>query len=468
MMPLGWRPPKPPRTIGPTATAVRRRRVPAALRVIVSLLLLVLIGALLLMVSGAGTSQRLTFQDALFTAVSALAVTGLSTITPSTDLTFFGQVVLMGLIQIGGIGFMVLAVGVLRGLRRQVSLLDRQAMRDSLGLSEAIEFRTILRRVLVSMLAVESVGAVLLWLHWRSTLGDETAAFYGLFHAVSAFCNAGFSLFSPAQFPAGIPRDTLSLTILGGLIVCGGLGFPVLADVVEWPTRRRLSLHTRLTISVSAILIAVGAIGLLLAENRSVGGALHGVPWHQQVVLSVFQSISARTAGFSVMANMQDLTAASQVLLIGLMFIGTAPASMGGGITTGTFVVLALAMWSYARRWQAIQVQRRRIPADTVRRAAAVLLVALLVVLGATWLILLEQPAPLDSALDSVVFEVVSAFSTTGLSLSYTTQLSGFGLIVIMLCMLWGRLGALTIIAALGEQLPPERVEYPEERLLLG
>jgi trk system potassium uptake protein TrkH len=243
----------------------------------------------------------------------------------------------------------------------------------------------------------------------------------------------------------------------------GGLGFPILADLIQWPTRRRLSLHSRLTIMVSLMLIVAGAIGLLLAENRW-DGSLAGVPWHQQIVLSVFQSISARTAGFSVMANMQQLTTASQVLLIGLMFIGTAPASMGGGITTGTFIVLALAMWSYARRLSSVQVWRRRIPADAVRRAAAVLLVALLAVLGATWLILLEQPAPLVD----VVFEVVSAFSTTGLSLSYTTQLSSFGLFIIMLCMLWGRLGALTIVAALGEPLPPERVEYPEERLLLG
>jgi trk system potassium uptake protein TrkH len=201
----------------------------------------------------------------------------------------------------------------------------------------------------------------------------------------------------------------------------------------------------------------------MLAENWT-GGALVGVPWHRQVVLSMFQSISARTAGFSVMANMQQLTGASQVLLIGLMFIGTAPASMGGGITTGTLIVLALAMWSYARGLRSVQVRKRTIPADAVRRAAAVLVVALLVLLVATWLILLEHPAPLDD----VVFEVVSAFSTTGLSLNYTTQITSFGLFIIMLCMLWGRLGALTIVAALGEQRPPERVEYPEERLLLG
>ncbi len=268
---------EPPRLIRRARRVLRGGPMPAVVRVIGSLLLLVSIGTALLWISGIGTPQMLTFQEALFTAVSALAVTGLSTITPGTDLTFFGQVVLMALIQIGGIGFMVLAVGVLRALRRRVSLFDRQAMRDSLGLSEAMEFRTVLRRVLVSMLAAESVGAILLWLHWRSALGDETAAFYGLFHAISAFCNAGFSLFNTAQYPAGIPRDTVSLAIMGGLIVLGGLGFPVLADLVEWPVRKRLSLHARLTIYVSAILIVVGAIGLLLAENRP-GGVLAGIP----------------------------------------------------------------------------------------------------------------------------------------------------------------------------------------------
>src|SRR5512143_1412297 len=167
---------KMPRPIGWAWRTVRHRRTSAVLRVIGGLLLLVLIGTLLLWVSGAGTSQMLTFQEALFTAVSALAVTGLSTITPGAGLTCFGQVVLMALIQIGGIGFMVVAVGVLRALRRQVSLFDRQAMRDSLGLSETMEFRGVFRRVLVSMMAVESIGAVLLWLHWRNTLGDSTAA----------------------------------------------------------------------------------------------------------------------------------------------------------------------------------------------------------------------------------------------------------------------------------------------------
>jgi trk system potassium uptake protein len=440
------------------------RRTPAALRIIASLMALVLIGTLLLWVSGVGTAQQLTLGQSLFTAVSALTVTGLSTITPGTDLTLFGQVVLMLLIQVGGIGFMVIAVAVLRALRQQVSLFDRQAMRDSLGLSERTEFRPILRRVLVSMAVIESAGAMLLWLHWRGMLGDQTAALYGLFHSISAFCNAGFSLFSGSQYPAGIPTDGISLLIMGGLIVLGGLGFPVLADMVTSTRPRRLSLHTRLTIITALILIVGGAIGLLVAENYP-GSPLQSVPWYRQIELGVFQSAAARTAGFSVMANLQQLTPASQVLMIALMFVGTAPASMGGGITTGTLIVLTLAMWSYARGLSSIQIRKRTIPTDSVRRASAVLLVALLVVAGATWLILLEQST---ASLDQVVFQVVSAFSTTGLTLSYTTQMTGFGSVIIMLCMLWGRLGTLTIVVMLGRQRPPERVEYPEERLLLG
>ena len=452
------------RIIGRARGVLGRRRMSTAVRVIGSLLVLVLIGTVLLWVSGIGTPQMLTFQQALFTAVSALTVTGLSTITPGTDLTLFGQVVLMLLIQIGGIGFMVVAVAVLRALRRQVSFLEREALRDSLGVGQSTEFGPILRRVLVSVFAIESVGAVLLWLHWRGALGDNTAAFYGMFHAVSAFCNAGFSLFSGSQYPGGIPIDGVTLVIMGSLIVLGGLGFPVLAEMVMFSRPRRLSLHARLTIITALILIAGGAIGLLLAENYP-GGPLVGVPWHQQIVLSVFQSAATRTAGFSVMANMQQLTPASQVLMIALMFVGTAPASMGGGITTGTLIVLTLAMWSYARGLGVVQIRKRAISTDAVRRASAVLLVALLVVAGATWLILLEQRT---ASLDQVVFQVVSAFSTTGLTLNYTTQMTNFGLFIIMLCMLWGRLGTLTIVVALGRQRPPARVEYPEERLLLG
>ena len=252
--------------------------------------------------------------------------------------------------------------------------------------------------------------------------------------------------------------------IIGGLIVSGGLGFPVLADVVEWPTRRRLSLHTRLTIQRLGDLDRGGHDRAAAGRESTGRGAERRAVASTDRAERVPVDLGAHGGFFgdgeyaAVDGGEPGAVDRADVHRHGARFDGRrhhdghvhragagdvelcAPVAIDPGAASG------------------------QIPADAVRRASAVLLVALLVVAGATWLILLEQPAPLDS----VVFEVVSAFSTTGLSLSYTTQLSSFGLVVIMLCMLWGRLGALTIIAALGEQRPPERVEYPEERLLLG
>ncbi len=446
-------------------SAVRRYyHVPIAIRIVGGLALLAGLGTLLLLLPGVSTTRPLTFQQALFTSVSAVSVTGLSVITPSQDLTWFGQIVLLVLIQMGGVGFMVVVILILRVLHRSVSLVNRLALRESLGLPERQSFAPIVRRVILSVFMVESVGAVLLWLNWRERLGDERAAWYGLFHAVSAFCNAGFDLFSGLpQYPYGIPHDWRTLTIMGTIIVLGGLGFPVLADIVTWRSRRRLSLHSRLTLIVSAVLIGVGAVGIFAAESAGHGAFSQLDAAHRWLYVT-FQSVSTRTAGFSALGDLSTLTPASQILIIALMAIGTGPASMGGGITTGTLVVLWIATWSYARGSSVVQVGRRTLPAEATRRAAAVLTVSVLVVGAATWLILITQQATLDQAL----FEVVSAFATTGLSLNFTGQLNSIGLVIIMAMMFWGRLGTLALILALARQHPPSALAYPEEQVLIG
>jgi trk system potassium uptake protein TrkH len=325
--------------------------------------------------------------------------------------------------------------------------------------------RAILRvagRSLLIVLVIEGLGALALWWHWRPLLGDERALFYGLFHAVSAFCNAGFDLFSGLPgFPSGVPRDQITLAILSVLIVAGGLGIPVWGDIL-W-RRGRLSLHSRVSITVAAALILGGTICIYLAERRP-WGVLAGAPWPTGLLGAFFQSISARTAGFSVLPSFAELTPATQWLISGLMFVGTAPASMGGGITTGTLAVLALSMWGYARGFPDARVGGRTIGRETVRRAIAILAVSLLLVGIATWVLLMTQRATMDQAL----FEVVSAFATTGLSLDFTSQLDGFGRLVIMGMMFWGRLGALTIFLALARQGRPQPVSYPEEQLLIG
>jgi len=281
---------------------------------------------------------------------------------------------------------------------------------------------------------------------------------------VSAYCNAGFELFTGAAWrEAGIPTDGFSLLVLGGLIFLGGLGIPVIADLLAWPRLRRISLHTRLTLLACAGLTAAGAAGIFLAESGP-DRLLAGEPAERQAGLAVFHAVSARTAGFIAVESFGQMAPATQLVFMALMFIGCAPASMGGGITTGAFITLWLAIWSYARGQSEPQVGRRTLSRGKVIRAGVVLSLSLFVVATATWLILITHPATLDQAL----FEVVSAFATCGLTLDFTGRLNPFGQAVIMAVMFWGRLGALTIIAALAQQRPPSLVAYPIEDILIG
>ena len=254
-----------PRVVfGRTRTYVR---VPVALRVIGGLLLLISIGTVLLMLPGVGADGPLSLSQALFTSVSALCVTGLTLITPALDLTWFGQLILLVEIQVGGVGFMILVIAALRVLRRRVTLVDRLAVRDSLGLPEREQFAPILKRVLLTVTIIEGTSALLLWLNWRNQLDGVSALWYSIFHAISAFCNAGFDLFAGLpQFTTGLPRDAASLLIIGASIVLGGLGFPILSELVHWRWRKRLSLHARLTVGLTLVLLVGGALGFLAGE----------------------------------------------------------------------------------------------------------------------------------------------------------------------------------------------------------
>ncbi len=447
--------------------STRRRQIPPALRIVLGLLLLVTGGTLTLMLPIAGRSRPLSWNEALFTATSALSVTGLATITITEDLSLFGQVVLLTLIQIGGVGFMVIAVIMLRLLGRKITLVDRLALSDSLGLVSPAAIVKLTWRVLTTVLIIEALGALLLYLHWRNDqrLSEGQALFFAIFHAISAFCNAGFDLFTGTPgFPVGIPRDSLSLLLLGGLIFSGGLGIPVIGDLISYPRERRLSLHSRITLNVVFFLLIMGAIGFFMAE-RNIPGTLAHEPLWRQILICLFQSISVRTAGFAGFSDFASLSPATQLLMISLMFIGCAPASMGGGITTGTFAALSISLWSFARGHQQARFGGRTLAPGTMRKAAAVLTVSLFVVLTGSWLILITHPVSLDTA----TFEVVSAFATCGLSLGFTQNLNLFGQLLICLVMFWGRLGALTIILAIARQQGrPEPVSYPEEQILIG
>ncbi len=455
---------------GPAGGAARRRlpgatavlRVPA--RLVSGLAALVLLGAFLLLLPPMGGARQLQLNEAMFTAVSALTVTGLTVITPFSDLSLPGKLVLLGLIQVGGVGYMTLATMAFRLLGREVSFVDRLALREAIGLREAGSVVQLVRHILVAVLLLEGVGALLLFWRWRDILPAQDRVLYAVFHAVSAFCNAGFDLFRGRPgFPDGVPNDTGTLAIMGTLIFLGTLGVPVLFDLLTFSWRRRLSLHTRITLPVIVFLSAGGALGLLISESFT-GGVLTDKTLPRQIALALYQSVSGRTAGFVCIPELGTLHPSSDFLLNCLMFIGSAPASMGGGITTGTFVTLVLAIWAYGRGWPTPVVGGRAVPGEMVRKAAAVFALSVFVVVTATWVLLVTH----HSALQPTLFEVVSAFATCGLSLGMTSDLTLFGQAVIMAMMFWGRLGALTVIVVLTRRRPARLVTYPEERILIG
>jgi trk system potassium uptake protein TrkH len=440
-----------------------RRPLQRALRLVLGLGALVAAGTALLMLPLSAAGRPLTADQALFTAVSALATTGLSVITPGRDLSTFGQVILLLLMQVGGIGFMVGAVAIFRLLGRRITLEDRLALRDSLGLVSTAALLRLTWSVLIGVVAIELAGALLLWLVWIPAYGAAPAAFYAIFHAVSAFTNSSFDLFSGApDAPAGFPTDAATLLILSTLIILGSIGIPVLADLVRWPRRRALSLHTRITLAIAGALLAIGTIGLFAGESQP-GVLFSDLPWPRRLLLAYFHSASSRTSGF-VLQPLGTMAPSSVLLLTALMFVGGSPASMGGGITTSTLAVLVLAMWSYIRGRSQVIVGRRAIPLETVLKATAILTVAIFVVGVVTWLLLMTQPASFDEAL----FETVSAFATCGFTLGLTPKLDLFGRLLIALTMFWGRLGALTLVVTLANREPAQSIAYPEEQILIG
>lgn len=435
------------------------------LGVVGGLAALALIGAFLLWLPVSGSQRQLTWNEALFTSVSAVATTGLTIISPGADLSLFGQIVLLVLMQLGGVGFMVAAITVFRLIGRRVTFAERLSLRDSLGLLSARQILKLMRQVLVAVMLVESLGAAILWLAWRSEFGAGRAAYLAIFHSVSAFTNASFDLFAGSRPPSTLfPTDALTLLTLIALIFLGGIGIPVISDVLRYPQRRYFSLHTRITLVTSLSLLVAGTMLFFLTEVRHgsvFGGETTGRLW----LLSLFHSVSSRTSGFTISTNFDQLAAGNGLLLTVLMFIGASPASTGGGITTSTFAVLILALWNFARGRNEIRAGRRTLPREILFKAAAIVTAASIVIFVVTWLLLYTQE---NVTLVMALVEAVSAFSTAGYSLGLTPRLNLFGQFLIAALMFLGRAGTLTLIVTLTRPKVPPVIGYPEEQILIG
>ena len=427
------------------------------------------IGTILLMLPAATVSgERTALIDALFTSTSAVCVTGLVVKDTAMHFSRLGQTIIMCLIQIGGLGIMTFSVSLAVFSTKAMDVKQQASFQDALDHDTLGDIVKLLRFIVLMTFGLEAIGAALLFMAWHGQFGSvwETA-YHACFHAVSAFCNAGFSTFSDSlvRFRSDI---TVNLTICL-LIIAGGLGFMVIRDLLRLsltPFRRahkgsvHLKVQTKIVLTVTLLLIVVGA-GLIYLAERNVG--LASAAPRERILLCIFQSVSPRTAGFNTM-NIGNLQPATLLLIILLMFIGASPGSTGGGIKTTTLATLWATMKGLFKNREQAELCRRTLPRESVQKALAVLCLALVIVSGFAFALMLLEHKPFTA----VLFETVSAFGTVGLSTGITADLTVGGKVLIVVLMYLGRLGPLTLAYAMRRRNKPAQYEYADERIMIG
>lgn len=434
--------------------------------VIVSFSAIVLIGTLLLALPiSAQEGKSISLIDAFFTATSATCVTGLSTLSVADNLSFFGQIVLLALIQIGGLGYMTLYSSMTILLGKSLAVRDQVMMQDVLDISSLEDLINMIVNIIKYTLVIEFCGAVILTAAFSSAdyeFGE--AIYYGLFHSISAFCNAGFALF-PDSLEA-FSRDPLINMTISSLIILGGLGFIVIKEVETNIRQRRklnrLSVHSKIVLITNLVLVAMVTLFFFVSELFN---GLRDFSLLEQIQVSIFQAVTLRTAGFNTIP-LSQLYPHTIYLMVLIMFIGASPGSTGGGIKTTTFAILFQSVKATLRGRDRVEFFQRTIPNIIVVRAVAIIVMSLIVV---SFFILLMMKLEPEHGFLPVFFEVVSAFATVGLSLGITPDLSELGKLSIVVIMFIGRVGPLTLALALGKKTQSVgKVEYPEGRVMIG
>ena len=419
---------------------------------------------------GLYTGEPLGWLDALFTATSAVCVTGLIVVDTATFFTGWGQAYVLVLIQLGGLGMLTFSTLLLSALGRRLSLRQEDVARTAAGPAVGLDPVRLTRHVVLFTLGIEAVGAALLYALWVDDMGAVGAAWPALFHSVSAFCNAGFSTFSDSL--VGFQRDPGALAVVMALVVLGGIGFLVLEEVTRagrqpGEGRARLSVHTRLVLATTAVLV-VGGWALFTAFEWD--RTFADLPALDRVVNGLFLSVTARTAGF----NTIDYAAAApntNFLTVLLMSVGGSPGSTAGGIKTTTAALLVLLAWARLRGREDVVLWGRSVPEGTLQRAVGLFVVAFALVTAAIFVLvsseLSDSPAG-ERAFLAFMFEAASAFNTVGLSMGVTAELSAVGRWTCVVLMFVGRVGPITFAAALSRRLLRAPFRYAAEDVGIG
>ncbi len=448
-----------------------RRAGPAAL-ILFSYLVAISLGTSLLMIPKATTSGHISFINALFTATSAVCVTGLIVVDTGTYFTPFGQGVILALIQMGGLGVMTFSVFFFLSIGKRVSFRQRMAVQETFAHTAREDIYHLIRSIFFFTAVVELIGVILLSVHWSEEYPFFKALHMGIFHAISAFCNAGFSLLSTSFMGY---KDSLLLNLtVAGLIVLGGLGFPVVYEIYRKMRKRRvncvkISLQTKAVLMTTSILILSGMFILLWAESNI---TLKDISFKERLLAALFQSVTARTAGFNTL-DIGAMGNTSLSFIIFLMFVGASPGSCGGGVKTTTLALLGALMWARLRRRISVNMFNKTIPRETASKSVSLLILSIGLISIIFFLLLLSQEGHITNGADrklflESLFEVVSAFGTVGLSMGATAKINSLGKLLLVAMMLIGRVGVLTFSYIIAGSKGKNGIEHAEENLMIG
>ncbi|HET9529617.1 MAG TPA: TrkH family potassium uptake protein [Blastocatellia bacterium] len=477
--------------LAPLRLAIRHRLHPSQL-VVLSFALVILIGSVLLYLPvSTAPGSRIRYVDALFTAVSATCVTGLVVVDTGTVFSVFGQLVILGCIQIGGLGLMTFTTVFMASFGYRLAITDRIAIQESFHHTPMGKLGTLIKYIVIATLITEAIGALLLAVYWIVVERFESVGqtvYHAIFHSVSAFCNAGFSLYPDNMM--GFQGDAVVQLITAALIIAGGLGFLVGLDIKEYLQQRlfhrywsravrervesirpraRLSVHTRLVLISTLILLVIGTVSYYFLERR---GAFSGMGFGTAWMNAFFCAVTPRTAGFNTIDYAQFGGPALLCTMV-LMFIGANPGSCGGGIKTSTFGLLVAYSISRWRGYQRLHLFGRTVPQESIDKGAAVVVAAVALIIIASSALMLTETRGTTAAesqreMLGILFETISAFGTVGLSLGQTLILTDPGKLIVSAVMFIGRTGPLTLALAIRLKQRREHYRFAEENIMVG
>lgn len=426
---------------------------------------IILIGSLLLSMPVSSKAGNVTpFLDSLFTAASAFCVTGLVVYDTYTHWSLFGQIVILLLIQIGGLGFMTVITLFSLFLRRKIGLKERRLLMESANTLKIGGIVLLVKKIIIRTFIFESIGTILLTFRFYSKMGLKEGLYNGIFHSVSAFCNAGFDLmgkYGPFSSITSYSDDiVVNLTIMS-LIVIGGIGFIVWDDIaINRRCFKKYRLHTKIVLVTTAVLIFGSALIFYIIE-RNYSMVNMGIT--EKILASLFQSVTTRTAGFNTI-NLNEMSEGGSLLTMILMVIGGSPGSTAGGIKTTTFVILLIGAWSTAKQSTDISLFKRRLESDTLKKASSIAVIYLSAAFIAIMLISSTQ----NFTLKEIMFEVFSALGTVGLSMGITPALNIMSKLIITLLMYGGKVGVLSVAIVIAEKKEPAPLSRPLEKIIIG